>query len=102
MAVYPPRMAPFGLKLWGNAFQTIPDVSFFDAENVKKNWGLTIFFSDNKCCRKKCFGVEKSNVGAHLKRVSPKFEAEQSHPQGVKGRSKFCKNCIFYVFGVEK
>ena len=31
-AVYPPRMAPFGLKLWENAFQTIPDISFFDVE----------------------------------------------------------------------
>ena len=28
-------MAPFGLKLWENAFQTIPDISFFDVE--KKN-----------------------------------------------------------------
>ena len=33
-AVYPPRMAPIGFKLCQNAFQTIPDVSFFD---VKKN-----------------------------------------------------------------
>ena len=28
-------MAPFGLKLWGNAFQMIPDISFFDAQ---KKW----------------------------------------------------------------
>ena len=35
-AVYPSRMAPFGLKLWENAFQTIPNISFFDAE--KKFW----------------------------------------------------------------
>ena len=35
-AVYPPRMAPFGLKLWENPFQTIPDISFFDV--AKKNW----------------------------------------------------------------
>ena len=27
-------MAPFGLKLWEDAFQTIPNISFFDAENV--------------------------------------------------------------------
>ena len=26
-------MAPFGLKLWGNAFQTIPNISFFDVDN---------------------------------------------------------------------
>ena len=35
MAVYPLRMAPFGLKLCQNAFQTIPDISFFDAEKNK-------------------------------------------------------------------
>ena len=35
--------------------------------------------------------VEKLNVGDRLKRVSPKFEAERSHPQGVNGRSKFYK-----------
>ena len=29
-------MARFGLKLWENAFQRIPDISFFDAENIKK------------------------------------------------------------------
>ena len=39
-AVYPPRMAPIGAKLWENAFQTIPDISFFDAEKKK----LTILF----------------------------------------------------------
>ena len=32
-AVYPPRMAPVGLKLGENAFQTIPDVSFFDVNS---------------------------------------------------------------------
>ena len=36
MAVYPSNMAPFGLKLWEKAFQTIPDISFFDAENQTK------------------------------------------------------------------
>ena len=25
-------MAPFGLKLWENTFQTIPHITFFDAE----------------------------------------------------------------------
>ena len=29
-------MAPIGAKLDQNAFQTIPDISFFDAENQKK------------------------------------------------------------------
>ena len=40
MAVYPSNMAPFGLKLWENAFQTIPNISFFDAE---KNFLAKIF-----------------------------------------------------------
>ena len=38
MAVYPSNMAPFGLKLWENAFQTIPNISFFDAEKTKKKF----------------------------------------------------------------
>ena len=33
-------MARTGAKLWENAFQTIPDISFFDAEKVAK----TFFF----------------------------------------------------------
>ena len=28
MAVYPSNMAPIGVKLWENAFQMIPDISF--------------------------------------------------------------------------
>ena len=35
-AVYLSRMAPIGAKLGQNAFQTIPDISFFDAKNQKK------------------------------------------------------------------
>ena len=42
-AVYPSRMAPFGLKLWENAFQTIPNISFFDAEKKK----LAKIFDEN-------------------------------------------------------
>jgi len=42
-AVYPLRMAPIGLKLWENAFQVIPDISFFDAQNI---------FCDTNFCRK--------------------------------------------------
>ena len=35
MAIYPPRIAPFGLKLGQNAFQTIPNISCFDVEQKK-------------------------------------------------------------------
>ena len=31
-AVYPLRMAPIGMKLWENLFQTIPYISFLDAK----------------------------------------------------------------------
>ena len=33
-AVYPPRMAPFVLKLSQDAFQTIPNISYFDSEQL--------------------------------------------------------------------
>ena len=36
-------MAPFGLKLRENAFQTIPSISLFDAENIKNIEFLTNF-----------------------------------------------------------
>ena len=34
-ADYPPNKAPIATKLWENAFQTIPVISFFDPKNVK-------------------------------------------------------------------
>ena len=43
MVVYPSHFAPFGLKIWENAFQTIPNISFFDAEKVV----LAKFFDEN-------------------------------------------------------
>ena len=43
----PPRMAPFGLKLWENAFQMIPNISFFDAEKkVSTKTNLQKFSSE--------------------------------------------------------
>ena len=47
--VYPPNMAPIGAKLWQNAFQTICNFSFFDAEifcfgKNCKIFGAWIFF----------------------------------------------------------
>ena len=62
MAVYPSNMAPFGLKLWENAFQTIPNISFFDAE---KNFLAKIFdenFRQKKIRRK----IDKLPVFAEL------------------------------------
>ena len=39
--VYLPRMAPIWLKLGQNAFQTMPDISYFDIEKF-----LGVIFSD--------------------------------------------------------
>ena len=52
MAVYPSNMAPFGLKLWENAFQTIPNISFFDAESIF----LAKLFDENFRQKKKIVG----------------------------------------------
>ena len=49
------------------------------------------------------FDVKKSNVGDYPKRVLAKFQANQSHPRGVNGRSKFAKKIESFDFsGVEK
>ena len=34
MTVYPLNKAPIGVKLCQNAFQTIPNISFFDAPKI--------------------------------------------------------------------
>ena len=34
-AIYPSNMTPINAKIWENAFQTIPGVSFFDSGNEK-------------------------------------------------------------------
>ena len=69
MVVYPPRMAPFGLKLWENAFQMIPDISFFDAGGKKidkifdKNFRLKN--SPKNCFRKLPVLEERRYFGPH-------------------------------------
>ena len=46
MGVYPSRMAPIGTKLWENAFQTIPDIAFFDINQKKSD--VFFFFAKTK------------------------------------------------------
>ena len=79
-------MAPIGLKLGQNAFQTIPNISSFDSE-TQICFGFLldhmIIWSydhviDEKIVLKNCFSVERSNVGDRLKRVLAKFEADRS------------------------
>ena len=61
-ALYFLMMALLGLKLWENAFQTIPNISFFDVEN--KNWRkFSIKLFVKKCFRRK---IDKLPVFAEL------------------------------------
>ena len=62
MAVYPSNMAPFGLKLWENAFQTIPNISFFDAEK----FFLAKIFDENFRQKKIRRKIDKLPVFAEL------------------------------------
>ena len=62
MAVYPSNMAPFGLKLWENAFQTIPNISFLDAEKIFRQKFLMKIFVKKKNRRK----IDKLPVFAEL------------------------------------
>ena len=41
----PRRMAPIGVKLWENAFQTICNISFFD---VRKKFWMKFFSQKQK------------------------------------------------------
>ena len=50
--VYHSNMACTAAKLWQNAFQTIPNISFFDAENIF----LAKFFDENFRKTKKIVG----------------------------------------------
>ena len=50
MAVYPSSMAPISVKLWENAFQTIP--SFFNTQKIFlaiffANFGVDFFFQES-------------------------------------------------------
>ena len=55
-------MAPFGLKLWENAFQTIPNISFFDAEK----FFLAKIFDENVRQKKNRRKIDKLPVFAEL------------------------------------
>ena len=54
--VSPSNIAPFGLKFWENAFQTIPDISSFDVEKKFRQKNL------------KKLGVECSNPKSGVQR----------------------------------
>ena len=46
-AVYPPNIAPIGLKFCQNAFHTIPDISF---SNVNKKKSSDLFGRETRFC----------------------------------------------------
>ena len=55
-------MAPIGVKLWENAFQTIPNISFFDAEQIF----LAKIFDENFRKKKNRRKIDKLPVFAEL------------------------------------
>ena len=50
MVVYHRSMAPIGAKLWENAFQTIPDISLFDAIFVFEIFAMKHFVRKSTHC----------------------------------------------------
>jgi len=89
-------MAPIGLKLCQNAFQTIPDVSFFDVnfffdKNVSKNFGV-----GGKICFMICSFWKSwstlSLIGIFSMQNDPdlpKVQVSTFLGEGVEGRLKF-------------
>ena len=63
-AVYPPRIAPFGLKLWENAFQTIPDISSFDVRgHICLGWRTYLSRDDSRLTRALRRCLPKNSLG---------------------------------------
>ena len=86
-AVYPPRMARIGAKLWENAFQTIPVVQFFDVGKKKRR-----FFFDRKFS---FWSIWPSFGGARAKRTSKSSSASNFAPDTPILRSVPPKMMIF-------
>ena len=92
------------IKTLGSFFEVHLLITFTKPRLIQKH-SVWRFSDENDFQRKFCrflfpnvflFHVEKWNVGDHLKRVFPKFKAEQGHPGEVKGRSKFCQKPKFF------
>ena len=77
-AVYPPNMAPIGAKLCQNAFQVIPDISFFDTHKHfwrQKFLSEKFFVNTPKIFQQSaCFG-EAVQVYTQLSNAARKFIA---------------------------
>ena len=66
-AVYPSNMAPIGVKLWQNAFQTICNFSFFDPQKnfwIKffQKFSGSIFFQKNEVLEEQRFFFPRWHV----------------------------------------
>ena len=98
-AVYPPRMAPIGAKLCQNAFQTIPDIWFFDALKI-----FSMKFLDRKWSIKSKivrfggatnFWALPSNSPRKITPFPPNFKSLRSLARGSKDSWSF----FFVDFG---
>ena len=72
MSVYLPRMAPIDLKLGQNAFQVMPELSFFDVKDRKKFgfFGLDLFV---------LAGTHVSWAKTHVSRPKTHVSRPQTH-----------------------
>ena len=84
-------MAPFGVQLWENAFQTIPDISFFDAPKTcsaiffsKKN--RIVFFFQENCALEELWFFGR-DVQMRLDKWSPKFWLSALYDFSQRGQS---------------
>ena len=96
MAVYPSSMAPIGVKLWENAFQTIPDISFFNTQ--KLCWPSRL----SKCRRRSFFqesffleelGIVECHWQIPRQKSSPVsrlFSLYDPWRRGKSGTDRFC------------
>ena len=107
-AVYPPNMAPIGAKRWENAFQVIPDISFFDAHEHfwrQKFLSEKIFVNTPKFFSAKClFWRSCAGLYASIERRSKshcqtyRFQPSTTLGGGVKRE----KTDFFRSFGEKK
>ena len=96
-AVYPSKSAPIGLKLWQNAFQAIPDISFFDAE---KNKSSKIFRKQNY---KKLFSIEMKNCKSsetHFAKVSHRSKLFSGGKRPFEVSKKIRNSPFYFAFKI--
>ena len=107
-AVSPPNMAPIGAKLCQNAFQVIPDISFFDAHkhfwrqkilSEKKFVNTPKFFSAKCLFWRSCAGLDVSGeCSSKIQGQTYRFQPSTT----LGGVVKKAKTVFFQSYGQKK